>query len=1150
MNLENCESETEAEKEEFFSTEEAIQQHIFESTAACILLDEIVLNNIQIQEVGDIAIPVSLQDVTKLQGASENGKFTRAFDPSLTRAWEIDSSKILTENLDLSSLVISHLGLPADKIMVTQAKLTKLIMYQAGGRYERNLNNSEKEFGTFLTAVLQLPVEGGYEGGRVRVESKGKSKLFDNHRNSDTLFYLTEFYDNFEYIVEPITKGWQLTLVFDLFWTNAKRPIAKPFDASVSLAALSELENVVNHWTAIYPNNPPVEKYEVPSAENENEARPAPLPSKIIAEESDCTRSWRPALKWQELAREQLSRDLHQIIAFWCAKPQRVWIEDPDLENGELTLRLLRLCITLRTREGGLALLNAIGSDFKSPTSAEDGSNSLQLFEGIQNERVAQAIAEFSCQVTDFDECADLVKRMISPNRLAKQFVPIIKLVHSFLDNDCIRGAITIGDWMAASVDEMDKSMVTHLDQSTAEAYLDSIVSLETHSEFSYEERIPSFVPFFRKLQISLQIHLVLGLKAQGTSRFKGVKSFQFTFQNLCKALCEEFYVDAPSVSDIIVDLITFYIKLQNVEFLQRLIYKICPWGRSAKVFFGKLNDAKDVDTKMVLLKKLVLSEEMWELSKSSKLGKTTLASFVGNNFTVLLEKLSFITKEEQQSAISQVESIGDALLCDFSSCLQFVIRMQFNPQLSNENFAQIAQLSVDKLWHLMNDLKNSESELFKNHPFYVKIVSHLCSSVVNQLKVKTRLMPRRETILNVVIFFVEFRGESSVKSLIKTVCDSEVTAPWDQHFKYELFNALLHFSDVWIKLPVVSKTNILNSCAKLAELWIAEISLVLDSNNTDSSIEIEHLVSTESRIYECAKLFTSLENKRYDAHQEDITSGMARALLDFSQKLSPSQLLRMLDCVFKPPPMQTASVPFEGTTVCLDWCHEMCELLFSKDVLSLSNLAEDASKIMDWLFWLDDDRCWQSFTDNVCASPCSERTHHFIRVFLLNPQIEEAIAENLPAFTTLNRIADHCANKWKSLEVPKFSWQMPKATVPDHPEVEKFLRSPEKTLRYTNLSDNDQMYILATDLEKNGARMGFSVSVTPDETFPCCEIVKTREYYTRVARDFKEMKSESDELTKLRQKVSRMRIKKNTKRSAPKALSSTLVPPAKRRTL
>lgn len=125
-------------------------------------------------------------------------------------------------------------------------------------------------------------MEGGYEGGRVRVENKGKSKLFDNHRNSDTLFYLTEFYDNFDYIVEPITKGWQLTFVFDLLWTNTK--IAKPYDASVSLVALREIENVVNHWIAIHLNNSPVEKYEVSSAENET--RPAPLPSKIISHES------------------------------------------------------------------------------------------------------------------------------------------------------------------------------------------------------------------------------------------------------------------------------------------------------------------------------------------------------------------------------------------------------------------------------------------------------------------------------------------------------------------------------------------------------------------------------------------------------------------------------------------------------------------------------------------------------------------------------------------------------------------------------------------------------------------------------------------------------------------------------------------------
>lgn len=37
--------------------------------------------------------------------------------------------------------------------------------------------------------------------------------------------------------------------------------------------------------------------------------------------------------------------------------------------------------------------------------------------------------------------------------------------------------------------------------------------------------------------------------------------------------------------------------------------------------------------------------------------------------------------------------------------------------------------------------------------------------------------------------------------------------------------------------------------------------------------------------------------------------------------------------------------------------------------------------------------------------------------------------------------------NKLK--EKPTFSWRMPEATVPDHPEVEKFLRSEAATLRY-----------------------------------------------------------------------------------------------------
>jgi hypothetical protein len=167
----------------------------------------------------------------------------------------------------------------------------------------------------------------------------------------------------------------------------------------------------------------------------------------------------------------------------------------------------------------------------------------------------------------------------------------------------------------------------------------------------------------------------------------------------------------------------------------------------------------------------------------------------------------------------------------------------------------------------------------------------------------------------------------------------------------------------------------------------------------------------------------------------------------------------------------------------------------------------------------------------------------------LLNVRIQEAIIDNPLAFTAFIRIADDWSNTWKSLS--DFSWKMPKAIVPDHPEVESFLRSSEKTLRYTNFTDSQQMNNLATDLEQNGSFMGFSVSVTPDAKVPCCEIVKTREYYTRVTRDFKRMKLESDELVKLRLKISQMRAKKlKAKRSTSIGVSSTFVPPAKRRTL
>jgi hypothetical protein len=100
--------------------------------------------------------------------------------------------------------------------------------------------------GSFGTLILQLPVEGGHEGGRFKVQYRGKEQVFDNHQDSDRCFYASSFYGNCQHSMEPITKGSKLTLVFDLVWANAEKKI--PQDFPVFLTALKNIKGSLPTW--------------------------------------------------------------------------------------------------------------------------------------------------------------------------------------------------------------------------------------------------------------------------------------------------------------------------------------------------------------------------------------------------------------------------------------------------------------------------------------------------------------------------------------------------------------------------------------------------------------------------------------------------------------------------------------------------------------------------------------------------------------------------------------------------------------------------------------------------------------------------------------------------------------------------------------
>jgi hypothetical protein len=162
----------------------------------------------------------------------------------------------------LVKLALSQLKLPTDAVDV-EAHLCEMILHGPGGHFKKH-KESEKETGFFLmnisakyklnsiclfsvigmfgTMVLQIPVQGGYEGGNLIVEHGDAKKMFPFDVGSSEKFFLVAFFTNCELQLEPVTQGWRLTMVFHLVWKNGMPPVRNPTDVPVFLEVLKEIK--------------------------------------------------------------------------------------------------------------------------------------------------------------------------------------------------------------------------------------------------------------------------------------------------------------------------------------------------------------------------------------------------------------------------------------------------------------------------------------------------------------------------------------------------------------------------------------------------------------------------------------------------------------------------------------------------------------------------------------------------------------------------------------------------------------------------------------------------------------------------------------------------------------------------------------------
>ena len=1090
--------------------------------------------------------------------------------------------------------------------------------------------------GTFATVILQLPVEGGHEGGRLKVEYKEREEFFENHKNSHQNYFLSAYYNCCRHSMEPVTRGFKLTLVYSLVWKNAKMAVI-PHHFPVFLTDLKEVRRALAPW--IPPKDPGESeektrevdplffvlkgKYEetdlafsrLQGADQDLayllkycsflEVHLAMVKTTIATEshvsnkcadynhgqfretqitkisrwidsndakisldvefdwEKQCVGPIGSLLKpngnrpdeesavfckggcvapnrqkhyhntilviWPKRetlkmycrhgldsflnrmtislnscylcrlqdAREKAVKDLRKIISFCCDQPIQVWTK-PTAKKGELTLKLLRLCTFLRAREEGLALLKILGTDFGPK------------FEGIQNGNVARAIVEFECDVAGkslflsfsseyffllnyylfagWKDCEELIKQMISPNRICKQFVPIVKLVKYFQDFDCDEGAKMVADHLSSSLSNTDHLSVANLTKREVGAYIDLIVNLEMESETSNPKRMKTFAAFFSKLEPSLQCRLVLDYEAKNNSRLKDTESSQLMFREMCEALT---YCDlrAPLIKDtIVVDMLFCYVRLGNERWLNRFTWNICRSTTLIVSFSAMKNE---------LLENLISSPVMLKLATSSELEKTVVASLVDAQFNLVNDQFSALQKETNLAVIIDWQQRQQSLLRSLTTCLRLVLILEKEtlaeePPRFSSMASLITKLNFQQLSRLLADILSSNSERLLGRPCSVAIIRQMCDALLLQFK-NTAIA--RELILETVRCFIRFGDESLTRLLIDGICAGRVRDYMDD--KCSLFTELVSSPDIWGKLDATSKLNVLNTCATVVELGMSKICQFVNPNSTPIAVRLSSFVN----------LFILSEKNRICPEQKTA----ADSFLPHFDKLPT---LSIMDLVLE---VHQVESNIEKFPHCLNFYRTLCKCFFKRDFVSLVKLKEDyAISFVRVLLWLKDEECWRSFADKVCAAFVSEDSYCILRVFRVsNVKILEDLVHSPPAFDAFARIVNYWIEQSATLEEPTFNWQQPNAEVPGHPLVEAFLRSPlQQSFSYVNFPNIDKASNFASQLQRTEPTKGFDVTVKTSGT--CCEIVKNETFFNNAKRNFEFRKFELSRLVHL----------------------------------
>ena len=181
---------------------------------------ELLAPLLEVEGAGPVALPLLPIQARELIGVAEPAPYGRGeqtvIDPAVRRCWQIGPDRVRIRGRHWARTLETILARVAEGLGVDApitAEFYKLLLYDEGSFFIGH-RDTEKTPGMFATLVVALP--SSFAGGELVVRHKGREVRLDLRCDDPAEAAFAAFYADCVHEVPPVTKGYRLTLVYNL----------------------------------------------------------------------------------------------------------------------------------------------------------------------------------------------------------------------------------------------------------------------------------------------------------------------------------------------------------------------------------------------------------------------------------------------------------------------------------------------------------------------------------------------------------------------------------------------------------------------------------------------------------------------------------------------------------------------------------------------------------------------------------------------------------------------------------------------------------------------------------------------------------------------------------------------------------------------